>query len=65
MYSIRRVYKTKPGKAREAALLLREIADIYTEAGQREKSLIYYNGGTLPGPKEELNRIFIELKNTI
>ena len=42
MYSIRRVYKTKRGKARDAARLLREIADIYTEAGQREKSLIYY-----------------------
>lgn len=65
MYSIRRVYKTKPGKAREAALLLREIADIYTEAGQREKSLIYYNGGTLPGPKEELNRIYMHWSTEI
>ncbi|GIS31046.1 MAG: hypothetical protein Ct9H90mP2_14290 [Dehalococcoidia bacterium] len=37
MYSIRRVYKTKPGKTREAALLLKEIADIYTEAAKRKK----------------------------
>ena len=47
MYTIRRVYKAKSGQARNAALLLREIADIYTESGQRSKSLVYYNGGTI------------------
>ena len=65
MYSIRRVYKTKIGKPREAALLLREIADIYTKAGQRDKSLIYYNGGTLPCPNEELNRIYMHWSTEI
>ena len=28
MYVIRRTYKVKPGQARNAALLLREVADI-------------------------------------
>ncbi|MAU24639.1 MAG: hypothetical protein ACJ0J5_05740 [Dehalococcoidia bacterium] len=65
MYSIRRVYKTKIGKAREAALLLREISDVYTDAGQRNKAVIYYNGGTLPCPKEELNRIYMHWSTEI
>ena len=59
MYIIRRTYKAKIGEARNAALLLRRIADIYTEAGQRNKCSIYYNGGTLPCPKDELNRIYM------
>ena len=60
MYVIRRVYKAKPGQARKAALLLRKIADGYTEAGQRSKCLVYYNGGTLPCPKDELHRLYMQ-----
>ena len=60
MYIIRRTYKAKIGEARNAALLLRRIADIYTEAGQRPKCSIYYNGGTLPCPKDELNKVYME-----
>ena len=60
MYVIRRTYKAKPGQARKAALLLRKIADVYTEAGQRSKCLVYYNGGTLPCPKDELNRLYMQ-----
>jgi hypothetical protein len=65
MYTIRRVYKAKSGQARNAALLLREIADIYTESGQRSKSLVYYNGGTLPCPKDELNRVYMHWSTEI
>ncbi|SVC67317.1 uncharacterized protein METZ01_LOCUS320171 [marine metagenome] len=65
MYIIRRTYKAKIGEARNAALLLRRIADIYTEAGQRTKCSIYYNGGTLPCPKDELNRIYMQWSTEI
>ena len=57
MYIIRRTYKTKTGQARKAALLLKKIANIYTESGQRSETIIYYNGGTLPCPINEINRI--------
>ena len=65
MYIIRRTYKAKIGEARNAALLLRRIADIYTEAGQRTECSIYYNGGTLPCPKDELNRIYMQWSTEI
>ena len=65
MYIIRRTYKAKIGEARNAALLLRRNADIYTEAGQRTKCSIYYNGGTLPCPNDELNRIYMQWSTEI
>ena len=65
MYIIRRTYKAKIGEARNAALLLRRIADIYTEAGQRTKCSVYYNGGTLPCPNDELNRIYMQWSTEI
>ena len=65
MYIIRRTYKAKIGEARNAALLLRRIADIYTEAGQRAKCSVYYNGGTLPCPNDELNRIYMQWSTEI
>ena len=65
MYIIRRTYKAKIGEARNAALLLRRIADMYTEFGQRTKCIIYYNGGTLPCPNDELNRIYMQWSTEI
>jgi hypothetical protein len=65
MYIIRRTYKAKIGEARNAALLLRRIADIYTESGQRTKCSVYYNGGTLPCPNNELNRIYMQWSTEI
>ena len=65
MYIIRRTYKTKLGQARKAALLLREIADIYTKSGQRTESSVYYNGGTVPCPKDELNRVYMQWSTEI
>ena len=52
MYHIRRVWKIKTGQARSAAKLVNEIANDYSDAGQRNKSLVYFNGGTLPCPKK-------------
>ena len=60
MYVIRRTYKAKPGQARKAAKLLRKIANIYTESGQRSKCSVYYNGGTLPCPRDELNNVYMQ-----
>jgi len=60
MYVIRRTYKVKSGQAKNAALLLRQVADIYTQVGQRSQSSIYYNGGSLPCPNDELNRVYMQ-----
>ncbi len=65
MYVVRRTYKAKPGQTRKAALLLRRIADIYTESGQRTKCSVYYNGGTVPCPNDELNRIYMQWSTEI
>ena len=65
MYLIRRTYKIIIGQARKAALLLRQVADIYTESGQRTKCNVYYNGGTLPCPKDELNRVYMQWSTEI
>tara|TARA_B110000438_G_scaffold293555_1_gene333609 strand:- start:1783 stop:2103 length:321 start_codon:yes stop_codon:yes gene_type:complete len=60
MYHIRRVWKVQSGQARKAAELVKEIANEYSTAGQRSKSMIYFNGGTLPSPKDELNRVYMQ-----
>ncbi|MBN19199.1 MAG: hypothetical protein CL758_07000 [Chloroflexi bacterium] len=65
MYIIRRTYKAKTGQARKAALLLKKIAEIYTSSGQRGETLIYYNGGTLPCPISELNRVYMQWSSEI
>ena len=65
MYIIRRTSKTKTGQARKAALLLKKIANIYTESGQRSETIIYYNGGTLPCPINEINRIYMQWTSEI
>ena len=65
MYSVRRTFKAKPGQARQAALLLQKIADIYTDSGQRSKCKVYFNGGTVPCPKDELNRIYMHWSTEI
>ena len=50
MYLIRRVIKTKPGKARQVADLLTKIGGAYVSAGQRSPIRVYTSGGTVPGP---------------
>ena len=57
MYVIKRVWKVKPRKAREAATLASRIGDLYHEAGQRSEVRVYFNGTTLPG---ERDRLFME-----
>ena len=57
MYVIRRVYEVKPGSARRAATLVQQQAGVYTDAGQRSKVQVYFNGGTLPG---DSNRVYAE-----
>jgi|TARA_B110000263_G_C15290616_1_gene503079 hypothetical protein len=60
MYIIRRAYQAKPGQGRKAAMLLKKITNIYTESEQRGETIVYYNGGTLPSPKNELNRVYMQ-----
>ena len=57
MYVIKRVWKVKPRKAREAATLASRIGALYHEAGQRSEVRIYFNGTTLPGKRD---RLFME-----
>jgi hypothetical protein len=57
MYTIRRIYKTQPGKATEVAKLLHKQATIYRDAGQRSEFTVSYNGYTLPG---EQNIVVLE-----
>jgi hypothetical protein len=65
MYIIRRAYQVKPGQSREAAKLLKKITNIYTESGQRGETIVYYNAGTLPSPKNELNRVYMQWASEI
>ncbi|MDG0865653.1 hypothetical protein [Candidatus Lucifugimonas marina] len=57
MYVIRRVYDVKPGMARKVATLLQQQGDAYSDAGQRGKVTVYFNGGTVPG---ENNRVYMQ-----
>ena len=57
MFVIRRVWEVLPRKARLAASIAREIADLYEAAGQRPGVQVYFNGGTLPGTT---NRVYME-----
>ena len=57
MYLIRRVIKTKPGKARQVADLLIKIGGAYVDAGQRSPIRVYTSGGTVPGPA---NTVYID-----
>ena len=49
MYVIRRVAKTKPGKAWEVAGYLTKICRAYEEETGRNKAVIYVGGQGLPG----------------
>lgn len=57
MYVIRRVWKVKPGTARQAATLVAKMGEVYEKAGQRQSPKVYFNGGTLPG---DSNRVYLE-----
>jgi len=57
VYVIKRVWKVKPRKAREAATIATRIGDLYHEAGQRSEVRVYFNGTTLPGKRD---RLFME-----
>ncbi|MFL2756738.1 MAG: hypothetical protein ACJ0BE_05730 [Dehalococcoidia bacterium] len=52
MFHVQRVFKSKPGKAREVATLAHKAAKNYNDAGQREEGFrVYFNIGTTPGEK--------------
>lgn len=52
MYLIRRGWRVADaGDTRLVATLVAEIGRIYEEAGQREPTRVYFNGGTTPGDK--------------
>lgn len=52
MYTVRRLYKTKPGESRRVATLVHKQATIYRDAGQRSDFRVSYNGATLPGEQD-------------
>ncbi len=54
MYLVRRTYKVKPGKHREAAELMVKICKIYEKAGQRGPARVYWSGGTVPGAANQV-----------
>jgi hypothetical protein len=54
VYVIKRVWKVKPRKAREAATIAALIGGLYHEAGQRSEVRVYFNGTTLPGKRDRL-----------
>ncbi len=57
MYLIRRVYKVKPGKVREAADLIDKIGKTYESAGQRSTVRVYWSGYTVPG---QANTVYMD-----
>ena len=57
MYVIKRVWKVKARKAREAATVAAQIGALYHQAGQRSEVRVYFNGTTLPGKRD---RLFME-----
>jgi len=57
VYKIRRVYRTKPGEARNVASLVYSQAKIYRDSGHRGDFAVSYNGYTLPG---EQNIVILE-----
>ena len=52
MFLVRRVFKVKPGTARQAADIIAQMGKLYEEAGQRSPTRIYISGGTVPGPAD-------------
>ena len=49
MYLIRRVFKVKPGKTKEAAHIISQMGKAYEKAG-RSTTRVYWSGYTVPGP---------------
>jgi len=56
-YVIRRVWDVEPREARKAATLLAEMGRIYEEHERRGPTTVYFNGGTLPG---ERNQVYMQ-----
>ena len=52
MYLVKRVFKVKPGTARQAANIIAQMGKLYEEAGQRSPTRVYTSGGTVPGPAD-------------
>ena len=52
MYLAKRVFKVKPGTARQAADIIAQMGKLYEEAGQRSPTRVYTSGGTVPGPAD-------------
>ena len=52
MFHVQRVFKSKPGKAREVSTLAYKAAQNYNDVGQRSDDFkVYFNIGTTPGEK--------------
>ena len=49
MCLVRRVFKVKPGKTKEAAQIISQIGKVYEKAG-RSPTRVYWSGYTVPGP---------------
>lgn len=59
MYLIRRVFKVKSGKTKEAADLIKQMANAY-ELGGRQSPRVYWSGYTVPGPANLVYMDWIE-----
>ena len=57
MFVVRRVFETKPGKARQAASVVAAMGEEYESVGKRSPSRVYFNSGTLPA---ERNLVYME-----
>jgi hypothetical protein len=60
LYLIRRVFKVKPGTARQAADVITRIGKRYEEAGQRSPIRVYTSGSTVPGPADTVYMDWID-----
>ena len=59
MYLVRRVFRVKPGKTKDAADLIKKMSDAY-ELGGRQSPRVYWSGYTVPGPANLVYMDWIE-----
>ena len=52
MFLLRRTFKIREGRARDAAELITKIGKAYESLGQRNESRVYLSGSTVPGPAD-------------
>jgi hypothetical protein len=56
MYLVRRVFKVKPGKTREAAQIIAAMGKCFEKEG-RLPTRVYWSGYTVPGP---INTVYMD-----